>query len=393
MSTSPARILVSVFGSAGDLFPMVPIILKLRESGVDVRCAVPRSLGLYLRLLGVPTFALGDGAELSVVNDRRIFTTRFDGWSSWRRTLVHYVGPTIQADVERIDGLLTTWRPDIVVTSGFAVAARVAADQHGLPLMNCSIYPQHEEVDAQSCHQFARPFTQALNRISNGGSDLRRLMFGAPSEVVLHDPALLGSDPSAERAVGFPYWDEVPARPADLDSAERLLRRPGHRVLVTLGSFVGLAQQRAWEDAAHAVRAVGASALFVGARSDWATTTFDGRDDIQCIGFAPLSSLMPRFDTVIHHGGIGTTMAALRSARPAVVLPQAFDQSANARLVERVGGGLDGSRRPLAESLAPLLADEAARVSARALAKRLRPTSHSVDATTRVVSRVFGESL
>ena len=83
--------LIGVYGSAGDLFPLVAVGEQLRSRGAEVRFIVPRSLGGYLRILQVPAFAMGSGAELKVFSDGSAFSTRFDGWSSIRRTAVDYV--------------------------------------------------------------------------------------------------------------------------------------------------------------------------------------------------------------------------------------------------------------------------------------------------------------
>lgn len=99
MSKVQARVLVSVFGSAGDLFPVIPVVQRLRQRGYDVRCAVSRSFSLYLRANFLPTYALGMGAEMRVLDDRRIVTNRFSGSASWRHTITDYVAPTLEGDV------------------------------------------------------------------------------------------------------------------------------------------------------------------------------------------------------------------------------------------------------------------------------------------------------
>lgn len=68
MSRAP-RVLISTYGSAGDLFPLAPIIRELQTEGVEVRCAVPRMLGLYLRPLGIKTIALGAADEIRALSD------------------------------------------------------------------------------------------------------------------------------------------------------------------------------------------------------------------------------------------------------------------------------------------------------------------------------------
>jgi len=50
--------------------------------------------------------------------------------------------------------------------------------------------------------------------------------------------------------------------------------------------------------------------------------------------------LFPRCAAIVHHGGAGTTAAAMRSGRPAVITPCGFDQPLNAKRVAATGAGL-----------------------------------------------------
>merc|ERR1719204_2075977 len=56
---------------------------------------------------------------------------------------------------------------------------------------------------------------------------------------------------------------------------------------------------------------------------------------------APHEWLFPQCAAIVHHGGSGTTAAALRSGRPSIVTPCGFDQFSNARMVARSGAGLN----------------------------------------------------
>jgi len=85
--------------------------------------------------------------------------------------------------------------------------------------------------------------------------------------------------------------------------------------------------------------------------------------------FAPFRQLLPLCGAVVHHGGVGTTAAALEAGCPQLILPLAWDQPDNAARVAALGAGLAlGSRRRssghLSRALARLLApDFVARVS------------------------------
>jgi sterol 3beta-glucosyltransferase len=61
--------------------------------------------------------------------------------------------------------------------------------------------------------------------------------------------------------------------------------------------------------------------------------------NIYFIESAPHSWLFPRMAAVVHHGGAGTTAAALRAGVPSVVIPSGNDQHAWARRVYELGVG------------------------------------------------------
>jgi sterol 3beta-glucosyltransferase len=61
--------------------------------------------------------------------------------------------------------------------------------------------------------------------------------------------------------------------------------------------------------------------------------------DLFTLDFAPHDWLFPRCAAVVHHGGAGTTHAALRAGRPAVVCPFFGDQPFWGWRVAEVGAG------------------------------------------------------
>jgi rhamnosyltransferase subunit B len=56
--------------------------------------------------------------------------------------------------------------------------------------------------------------------------------------------------------------------------------------------------------------------------------------------FAPFRQLLRHCAAVVHHGGVGTTAAALEAGCPQLVLPLAWDQPDNAARVVKMGVGL-----------------------------------------------------
>jgi UDP:flavonoid glycosyltransferase YjiC (YdhE family) len=93
--------------------------------------------------------------------------------------------------------------------------------------------------------------------------------------------------------------------------------------------------------------------------------------------YAPFRQLLPLCGAVVHHGGVGTTAAALEAGCPQLVLPLAWDQPDNAARVAGLGAGLtlgprrrSGGhvRRALARLLAPDFVDRCRAIAIRARA-------------------------
>ena len=85
---------------------------------------------------------------------------------------------------------------------------------------------------------------------------------------------------------------------------------------------------------------------------------------------APHEWLFPKCSVTVHHGGAGTTAAALRSGVPTVVTPCIADQFDNAALIETSGCGI-GFKKPLRD------------ITSQELATALVQCSSSSSTTTR----------
>jgi UDP:flavonoid glycosyltransferase YjiC (YdhE family) len=101
-------------------------------------------------------------------------------------------------------------------------------------------------------------------------------------------------------------------------------------------------------------------------------------ESIHTIAEAPHDWLFPRMAAIVHHGGAGTTAAALRAGVPSLVISHNFDQPFWGRRVLALGVGpapirlRDLTEDRLAEAIDRLLHDTAMRQLARELGNRLR---------------------
>lgn len=70
------------------------------------------------------------------------------------------------------------------------------------------------------------------------------------------------------------------------------------------------------------------------------------RENVMCISTVSHSTLFPRCAAIVHHGGAGTTMAALKSGRPSIITPGMYDQFENAKMISQKGVGIDAGHLP-----------------------------------------------
>ncbi|MDQ3095158.1 MAG: glycosyltransferase [Actinomycetota bacterium] len=361
----PRRVLLSLFGSAGDLLPLLRLAIDLKQAGNDVRMAVTRSLSLYTRTFGIAAVPLGIGAEMRVFSDPEILTCRFNGWASWRRLMNGYIAPTLKSDVAMLSTVVESWRPDVVVAGSFSVAGRIIAQKLGLALVEFSIYPQHvRAAAASSSGRIARELRTIVGALLNAqphDARVTRAIWAAEDTFLLHDPKLLGDGHAhCHPVIGFPYWDGVFLESEHARALASWTTRSSRRptVLVTPGSFLGARQHDVWTSVVRDAQSIGARVVLAGPRSEAHAAELGApAHEVLAVGAAPLSGALTHVDAVVHHGGIGTTFASIRAGRPAVVIPQAFDQSENGQLLERAGAGMTADRMGVRDALVRVLDD------------------------------------
>ncbi|HEV7722795.1 MAG TPA: nucleotide disphospho-sugar-binding domain-containing protein, partial [Iamia sp.] len=144
-----------------------------------------------------------------------------------------------------------------------------------------------------------------------------------------------------------------------------------------------------WITTAEALLDAGRRVLLVGCPRQLAADALGDRPDVRAVGFVPLSGILPRADLILHHGGLGTSLAAIRAQVPSLVMPLAYDQLHNARLLEAAGAGCPTTEATVRTDIARVARPEARRAVAD-LAARLIPVEDAVAAAVRVVEHPPG---
>lgn len=160
---------------------------------------------------------------------------------------------------------------------------------------------------------------------------------------------------------------------------------PAPRVLATFGSMSG---PRIAKTTAHLVAMAQAGEISLALQAGWQNLPASLSRRIVTVPPLDHRELMPCFDVIVHHGGAGTVAAALRAGRPAVVIPQWFDQFYWGQSCEQLGVGVT---LPRARITAAALTDAIGTCLATksAMASRIGPSISLEDGTERAALEIL----
>jgi UDP:flavonoid glycosyltransferase YjiC (YdhE family) len=389
--------ILATVGTDGDVFPHIGLGAALRARGHRVTLAAPETYRARAAALGLDFCPIVTADEVNrVLADPDLFHPLRSG-----AMMARWGAPMIPRQYDALAALAREPGSVLVANPG-VLAARLVQEKLGTPtaslllqpglLPSCTAPPEMTggltlpawlphplrplywlAVDAAGYLLVAR----ALNRVRAGLGlgPVRRLFrwWLSPDLVIGLFPAWYAAPqpdwPPRLRLAGFGRFDgsrgDVP------EDLRAFIEAGPPPVAFTLGT--GMAH------AAGFFRAAVGACERLGVRGVLLTKFADAvprrlPPTVRHCGFAPFRRLLPLCGAVVHHGGVGTTAAALEVGCPQLVLPLAWDQPDNAARVTRLGVGTSlGPRQRTAGHLARALArllTPAVRERCRDVAKR-----------------------
>lgn len=363
-STSPF-IAFAVLPAFGHVYPVMPLAEAVRSAGARVQVAVGRPFEGALPL----ETALGSDVDVTQVSvpglTRHQFPAVADDMAA--RWVPAYFG--VAHALPTVTALRRAWRadrPDLVVYDVANPGAAVVADELGIPTVLFSVFhyaPPVLTLPAVTRRALEHPEVPPWEPLP------------APAEL----PPYIDPVPTALQAGPIAiHHDVLPIRPVPWDdpsTAPLVLprRRPGKPLLyVTLGTVAGTPDL---------LREIIAEAVEIGdviasTGPGFTADEWEVPDTVAVQPFVSTRTVMAAADLVVHHGGMGSTLAAAAFGLPQLVLPQVGDQFANAQMVARAGIGqaLVGPRAggAIGAALSALADDPGTRAAAQALAHDVR---------------------
>lgn len=394
------RVLLSSWGSRGDIEPLAALALRLRQLGVEVRvCAPPdEEFRALVARVGVPLIPLGPSTRSIAAG---LKTPSPDAAFRLAAELVAARFETLPGAAEGCDA--------IVATGLMPAGARDVADKLGIRYVLATFHifglpSRHFAPAARPGQQSPAGETdnrvlwaqdaERVNALYREPLNQGRAAIGLPPvdnvrDHVLADQVWLAADPLLAPwkdltdldIVQTGAWILPDDRPLP-DELEAFLHAGEPPVYVGFGSMAMRPSEDLGRSAVEATRAHGRR-LILG--RGWADlTAIDDGDDCMVVGEVNQQALFRRVAAVVHHGGAGTTTTAALAGAPQVVVPQIVDQPHWARRVVELGiGAAHDGPVPTSESLTRALETALApqtRTRATAVAEQVRTDGAEVAA-------------
>jgi len=383
LTVRPRRIVITTWGSFGDLFPYLELGRALRARGHDVvlaTCPIYRDIVAGEGLRFHPTRPDVDP------DDTALLARVMDPARGTEAVVKEMLVPALRdayADLSAVaDGA------DLIVAHPVTFVARVVAEERKLPWLSTvlaptsffsihdfPILPPHVGVAgfARRHHWAARvirglaktvtarwlaPLHQLRRErgLAPVGHPLFEGQFSPHGTLALFSRVLGGPQPdwpAKATVTGFLFRGDQDALPAELDAFLSIGPAP---IVFTLGSSAVGVPGAFYDESVKAAAALGRRAVLLVGRPQQSISRPVVPAGMMAVDYAPHGALFPRAAAVVHHGGVGTTAQGLRAGCPALIVPHAHDQFDNAGRVERLGLGrtLD-ARRYAADAAVPLL--------------------------------------
>jgi rhamnosyltransferase subunit B len=401
-----ARILISSWGSYGDVNPYIGLALALRDRGHATVLAMPAFYRPAVEREGLehvtagPAIDPGDAAMVARIMDPR---------RGSEVLLRQVLAPAIDRTYEEMEA--ASRGADLLVTHPVTFAGPVLAQKSGIPWVSTVLAPasfmseyepfvipplpwlKHVErvttmptiTIMRIAHRMTRPWTASVDRLRErlglppGGHPVYEGQH-SPTRVLALYSRVLGEPqpdwPGNVLITGQVLYDGAHGTTLAPDLS-RFLDDGDAPIVFTLGSSAVEAARDFYEDSIAAVRALGRRAVLLAGPARTARLAPTLPAGMLAVDHAPHSLLFPRAAAIVQQCGAGTLGQALRAGRPILAVPFAHDQPDNAWRATRLGiartiQARRYSTRRATREIARLLEDPSYAERARAVGEQVR---------------------
>lgn len=391
--------LLSTFGSAGDVFPIVGLALELKSRGHDVTIATNPHFEPLIARHGVAFEATGAAKEYDACIKHPDLWHPTKAFGHIARTL----RPVLRRQYEICAEHFARRRDTVCVANVYGFGALNAREKLGMKVITLHLQPAAlwSDVDPPTLPNLFGPrwlkgllyrvgcklvidptVLPDLNawRAELGLAKVRSItqFWNSPDGVLGMFPAWYAPPqvdwPPRVALTDFPLWNDAANLPLDAD-VEEFLRAGSAPIAFTPGS-ANVHGEGFFRAAVEACEKLGRRGILLTSYAEQIPARLP--ESVRHVQYAPLDLLLPRCAAFVHHGGIGSMSQALLAGIPQLIMPLAHDQFDNLARIKKLNAG-DGLsvgrfRAPaVAAMLGRLLSDAAVGRVCKELASRVAP--------------------
>ncbi len=361
-----AKIVLSTFGSLGDLHPIIAVGKELHKRGHEI---VINTLEVYrekIDALGFEFYPLRP--DLNPEEDRELAREIMDAKTGTEKLLREILLPNVRPMYE--DLMKSVRGADVLISGEVVYPAASVAEKTQIKWITTSLAP----ASFLSPHDpFVPPTAQWLKHFRFLGAGIHSVIYSAIHRLVAswlepyrafrreiglsenHDPVfkdkfsnllhlalfskVLGKpQPDWHRPTlqcGFCFYDGQNDLGKMPEKLTEFLENGEPPIVFTLGSAAVMDARDFFEESARAAQMLNRRAVLLYGIFNEAPRNLD--ENIVGFDYAPYSLIFPKAACVVHQGGVGTTAQVLRAGVPHLVMPYSHDQPDNAARCERIG--------------------------------------------------------
>jgi len=359
------KIVISTFGSLGDLHPMLALAIELRTRGHQI---IVNTLEVYREKIDTLGFEFLPLRPNINPEDRELAREIMDAKTGTQKLLKEILLPNIRPMYEDLTAAVEG--ADLLISGEVVFAAASVVEKTRIKWITTSLAPisflspydplvpapmqwfRHLRFFGLVFHKTFYFFINQMVESWLGGyrkfrreinlSENHNPVFGGKYSKLLHlamfSKVLGKPQPDWHRPTlqtGFCFYDgqnDLGKMPEDLQTFLDAGESP---VVFTLGSAAVMDARDFFEESAKAAKILNRRAVLLYGVFNEPPQNLD--KNIGAFDYAPYSLVFPRAACVVHQGGVGTTAQVLRAGVPHLIMPYSHDQPDNAARCERLG--------------------------------------------------------
>ncbi|MGL1957765.1 MAG: glycosyltransferase [Colwellia sp.] len=414
------KILITTIGTRGDVQPYLALAVGLKAAGHDVVICTSDRFCEFITDYGIGFEKLDDGLlQLLESKFGRAIFENLNGLLGVLRTIpkvIKMVGPIHRRMVDDCWAAVDSHQPDLIIYHPKMFCAPAFAAVKKIPVILAMLCPMH--VPTGDSPLFGRSFGRYYNRCTyrfiqwittvstqkylrhwrdkydklglSKHSTSTHVTKNKPIAVIHAHSQFVYPRPLdwPEYASVVGYWflsqksnKEIAWKPPA--ALVKFLEEGSAPVYFGFGSMSGVDPSKVTDTILSAVKKSGVRAIIVTgwggitaigvASTDNAST--ENTENIFVLESAPHEWLLPKVAAVVHHGGAGTTAAALRAGCPNIICPFGLDQPFWGKQVAKLGAGVQPIPQKtmtatiLAQAIDMVTGDQAYQTAAKKIAQ------------------------